>query len=58
MPHVTSSFQASDGLKIHAESWLPDGEPKAIVIIVHGYGEHIGRYAHVAERLVSAGYAV
>jgi lysophospholipase len=57
MQHTTSSFQTSDGLKIHTESWLPD-EPKAIVLIVHGYAEHIGRYGHVAERLVQHGYAV
>jgi len=58
MQHTTSSFKTSDGLKIHTESWLPDGEPKAVVLIVHGYAEHIGRYAHVAERLVERGYAV
>jgi len=58
MKHTISTFQSTDGLKIHTESWLPDGEPKAIVIIVHGYAEHIGRYVHVAERLVQAGYAV
>jgi alpha-beta hydrolase superfamily lysophospholipase len=27
-------------------------EPRCIVLIAHGYGEHAGRYAHVAERLV------
>lgn len=58
MQRTTSSFQSSDGLKIYTESWLPDDKPKAIVIIVHGYGEHVGRYAHVAEWLVNAGYAV
>jgi alpha-beta hydrolase superfamily lysophospholipase len=58
MQHATHTFQSSDRLNIHTESWLPDGEPKAIVLIVHGYGEHIGRYAHVAERLVQHGYAV
>jgi alpha-beta hydrolase superfamily lysophospholipase len=27
-------------------------EPRVIVLIAHGYGEHAGRYAHVAQRLV------
>lgn len=58
MQRTTSGLQASDGLKIHTESWLPNDEPKAIVLIVHGYGEHLGRYLHVAERLVQNSYAV
>lgn len=29
-----------------------------IVLLAHGYGEHIGRYAHVAEALVARGAAV
>jgi alpha-beta hydrolase superfamily lysophospholipase len=30
-------------------------EPQRLVVLVHGYGEHIGRYAHVAEALVARG---
>jgi len=47
-----------DGLKIHTEAWLPPQEPRAAIIIIHGYGEHIGRYAHVAQAFVNANYAV
>jgi alpha-beta hydrolase superfamily lysophospholipase len=32
--------------------WSAD-DPRCIVLIAHGYGEHAGRYAHVAEHLVS-----
>jgi acylglycerol lipase len=58
MQHNTGSFTTSDGLNIHTESWLPDGDTRAVVLISHGVGEHIGRYAHVAARLVADGYAV
>ena len=58
MQHITGSFQTPDGLKIHTECWLPDGETRAVVVLSHGIGEHIGRYGHVAARLVEAGYAV
>src|SRR5690349_10513651 len=58
MQHNTGSFKTADGLNIHTESWLPDGESRAVVLISHGVGEHIGRYAHVAVRLVADGYAV
>jgi alpha-beta hydrolase superfamily lysophospholipase len=58
MYHVTTTFHTPDGLKIHTESWMPEGEPRALVLIVHGYAEHIGRYQWHAEHLVERGYAV
>jgi len=33
-------------------------QPKAVVQVAHGIGEHAGRYAHVARALNGAGYAV
>jgi alpha-beta hydrolase superfamily lysophospholipase len=35
-----------------------DGEPRYLVVLAHGYGEHIGRYDHVARHLVGAGATV
>lgn len=32
--------------------------PKATILLVHGLGEHMGRYTHVAQFLQAAGYAV
>ncbi len=37
---------------------LPDGEPRALVVIAHGFGEHSGRYTHVAQTLAAEDYAV
>ena len=48
------SFAGNQG-PIHAQSWAGDGEPTHIVVLVHGYGEHIGRYDHVADALIAAG---
>jgi alpha-beta hydrolase superfamily lysophospholipase len=45
-------------LQLTFGAWLPDGEPKAVAIVVHGYGEHMGRYVHVIETLVRDDYAV
>ena len=42
------SLTPSEGEKIHAQKWLADSS-KAIVVLVHGLGEHIGRYEHVAK---------
>lgn len=40
-------WKTPDGLWLHAMHW-PVDQPLAVVCIVHGLGEHIGRYDHVA----------
>ena len=52
-------YPSSDGrTKIHATSWAPDGEPKAIVQIIHGMTEYIGRYEDFARYLTEDGFLV
>lgn len=58
MPHNESFYQAHDGQKLYLQSWTPETEPKAAVLIIHGLAEHSGRYAHFAAELNRAGYAV
>ena len=53
-----SSYGGAGGVRIFWRSWLPGPEPRAVVVIVHGAGEHLGRYEHVAARLTYEGYAV
>ncbi len=57
---ILSTFTASDGDNIALQEWpLPDGVPlRGAVVLVHGLGEHAGRYDHVARRLNSWGFAV
>lgn len=47
-----------DGVQLYYQRWEPEGAPQGVVGLVHGLGEHHGRYAHVAAHLNSAGYAV
>jgi acylglycerol lipase len=51
-------FDSSDGFQLFERWWVPEGETKAVVTIVHGFAEHSGRYSHVAKRLNENGYAV
>jgi alpha-beta hydrolase superfamily lysophospholipase len=46
------------GAKLHLQKWLPDDDPKAIILLVHGYAEHAGRYQYFAGHCVGKGYAV
>jgi acylglycerol lipase len=43
------------GATLYRRRWLPEGEPVAAVGLVHGLGEHSGRYDHVAAALTGAG---
>lgn len=56
MQHAVSKMKLSSDLDIYCEEHLP-ARPKAVVVLVHGLGEHCGRYAHVAEAFNLAGYA-
>ena len=44
--------------KIVVRRWDPEDPPLFVVVLVHGYGEHAGRYGHVATALNEAGAVV
>jgi alpha-beta hydrolase superfamily lysophospholipase len=44
--------------QLYAQAWLPDGDPRAVLVVSHGLAEHSGRYAGFAARLVSQRCAV
>jgi acylglycerol lipase len=51
------SWKTNDGINLFAQLCAP-ATPKAVVAIVHGLGEHSGRYHFVSESLNEAGFAV
>ena len=58
MQHKDGSFEGAAGHSIYYQLWTPDSAPKAVLLIVHGAGEHSGRYAGLAAHCCAAGYAV
>jgi len=58
MKHVEWSLTGHGGVTLQAQGWLPDGEPRDVIAIAHGYAEHGGRYGNLVERLVPLGYAL
>jgi alpha-beta hydrolase superfamily lysophospholipase len=59
MQASTFTLSTPDGIQLHVNRWLPDGDAvKAVVQVSHGMAEHSDRYARFAERLTGAGYAV
>ncbi len=54
---IGSSATTRDGLTLHTRSWTaPD--PWATMVLVHGLGEHAGRYEHVGAHFVASGIEV
>jgi alpha-beta hydrolase superfamily lysophospholipase len=58
MNHKTGTFQNSSGAILHYQLWLPNEEPKSIVALCHGIGEHSGRYMNLVHPLTAQAYAV
>lgn len=69
MPSIISHVSASDGTDLLTRRWpaapasaggagsggAPADRPWASVLLVHGLGEHSGRYEHVGDQLAAAG---
>lgn len=47
-----------NGVMLHRTKWLSEGNSKAAVVLVHGQGEHSGRYAYAAKALNAQGFDV
>ena len=58
---MNDTLQTTDGLARHVRRWpVPEsnGPARGTLLIVHGLGEHIGRYEHVAAQLTRWGWHV
>jgi alpha-beta hydrolase superfamily lysophospholipase len=53
-----STITTADGLRLHGEDHVPAAPVRGRVLIVHGLGEHGGRYGHVVRHLLAQGLAV
>lgn len=58
MKHQQGYFKGVRDTNISYQYWLPEDEPEAILIVVHGLAEHSGRYMNVVNYFVPLGYAV
>ncbi len=58
MKAFEASWQNQENINFYVRGWEPDQKPKAVVALIHGLGEHVGRYDHVGEVLTPAGYAL
>lgn len=55
LPAPPPTVRTRDGLDLAVRHW-PTASARGRVLLVHGLGEHIGRYEHVAAHLVARGW--
>jgi acylglycerol lipase len=58
MNHIEGNFKGVRNAGIYYQAWLPEGNVQAVLLVVHGLGEHCGRYMNVVHHFVPLGYAV
>lgn len=56
--HEEGRFEGAGGIGIYWQAWLPEEEPRSLVLLAHGAAEHSGRYEWTAGELVARGHAV
>ena len=55
--HSGWTLEGSSG-RLAGRTWTGGSAPSHVVLLAHGYGEHIGRYEHVADALLADGAVV
>ncbi len=58
MEHQEDTVLVPDGNELYRQSWRPEGTPRAVLTVIHGFGEHSGRYGNLVHHFVPKGYAV
>ena len=58
MRYAENRFEADDGILLFHREWAPDRTSESKVVLVHGFGDHSGRYEELARNLVDSGHSV
>jgi len=58
MEHREGIITGLKNLDLYYQCWLPEGEPRAVLLVVPGLAEHTGRYTNLVDYFVPRGYAV
>ncbi len=58
MDHFEGTFQGHGGVELYYQRWRPVATPKAALVVLHGFGEHSGRYGNVVDWFLPRGYVV
>ena len=57
LEHTEARWKSFDGTNLFSQTWQPDRRPRAVINLIHGLGEHSGRYNSWAIKFVEHGFA-
>jgi len=58
MKHTEGKLAGARNLSVYYQYWIPESAPKAVLLLVHGAGEHSDRYLPLARYFTRHGYAI
>lgn len=58
MQHKEDQFSVDDDLVLFCQSWQPEDAVQAVVIVVHGFGDHSSRFDNIVQFMAPRGIAV
>ncbi|MEN8189687.1 MAG: lysophospholipase [Thermodesulfobacteriota bacterium] len=58
MKHREGTFTGYGNQQLYYQSWHPESAAKAVLVFVHGLGEHSSRYMNLVRPLIPRGYAL
>ena len=58
MPETEFYIPYREGQSFFACEWSPAGDPKGVIVLIHGLSDHAGRFRHVGSYFASSGYAM
>lgn len=58
MSHQTGTFVGAKDVELFYQWWRPSSAPQGTLVVVHGFGEHSGRYRFLVEWMLDKGYTV
>lgn len=58
MRHETGTFTGRGGVTLYRQAWLPDAPPRAVLVNLHGLGDHSSLYPALPDFMVPRGIAV
>jgi alpha-beta hydrolase superfamily lysophospholipase len=57
MQHTESTFQGAGGSLLYCQAWRPNGPATAVIVGVHGLGDHSGGLRNIIGHVLPRGYA-
>lgn len=58
MSHLEGTFPVGKRVMLYYQAWLPECQPKAVIVLVHGLADHSSRYGNLVDHLVDKSYSV